>query len=191
MVHKYCLHPNYIIIPTMLSSAETPRPLPPAKARRATMLKLSSTPPPAYHSAFTFPSRRQSRQDIHGSPMTEWDSDPAQLSSSPPFREEELDWIKDKSREEIEELLVTADDLIKEREHGRHSLNDMIGLMTYPFSPPFISQNLILARQRVETCIRMRLLSSLNMKFCYPKFLTLLQGRYPLLVAHHICYPEL
>ncbi|KAF8806214.1 hypothetical protein BYT27DRAFT_7339396 [Phlegmacium glaucopus] len=106
----------------MLSSAETPRPLPPAKARRATMLKLSSTPPPAYNSPFTFPSRRQSRQDLFGSPieatfrMMGWDNDSAQASSSPSLKEE-LDWMKEKSREELEELLVTADDLIKEREH--------------------------------------------------------------------------
>lgn len=106
----------------MFSSAETPRPLPPAKARRATMLKLSSTPPPAYtNSAFTFPSRRQSRQ-VLGTPMEAtfhmmgWDSDSVQPSSSPPL--EALDWMKEKSREELAQLLVTADELIKEREHG-------------------------------------------------------------------------
>jgi hypothetical protein len=63
----------------MLSS---PRPLPPAKARRTTMLKLSSTPPPAYNSPFTFPSRRQSRQDMIG-----WDGDSAPSPSSSPLAE--------------------------------------------------------------------------------------------------------
>lgn len=77
----------------MLSSAETPRPLPPAKARRATMLKLSSTPPPAYNSPLTFPSRRQSRQVILEEPtfhMIECDSDSAP-SPPPPLGEELLD----------------------------------------------------------------------------------------------------
>jgi hypothetical protein len=83
----------------MLSSTETPpsRPLPPAKARRATMLK-SSTPPPAYNSSFTFPSLQQSGQDVLSPTlhMIGWDSDPVPSSSSPP------------------ELLVTVD----ERGHG-------------------------------------------------------------------------
>ena len=119
----------------MLSRAvETPRPLPPAKARRATMQKLSSTPPPAYNSPFTMPSRTtsQSHQDILGTPMGTtfhmigWDTrNPTESSSSPPSGEE-LDWMKEKSREELEELLVAADDLIKEREHGLHSF-DHIG----------------------------------------------------------------
>ena len=75
----------------MLTRAETPRPLPPAKARRATMIKLSSTPPPAYNSPLTFPSPRQSPQDILGEPtflMTGWDNDSAPSPSSPPLGEE-------------------------------------------------------------------------------------------------------
>ena len=74
----------------MLAIAETPRPLPPAKARRATMLKLSSTPPPAYNSPLVFPSSRQSRQDILEEPTfhaTEWDNDSAPSPSSPPLGE--------------------------------------------------------------------------------------------------------
>lgn len=91
----------------MLSSTETPRPLPPAKARRANMLKLSSTPPPAYNSSLTFPSRRQSRQDMPGKPtfhMIGWDSDSAPSPSSPSLGEE---------------LLVTAGG-----EHGPCSFDD-------------------------------------------------------------------
>ena len=74
----------------MLAIAETPRPLPPAKARRATMLKLSSTPPPAYNSPLVFPSSPQSRQDILEEPTfhaTEWDNDSAPSPSSPPLGE--------------------------------------------------------------------------------------------------------
>src|SRR5271168_4914391 len=153
----------------MLSNAETPRPLPPAKARRATMLKLSSTPPPAYNSAFTFPSRRQSRQDILDH-IIGWDGDSVQSSSSPPLREK-LDWMKDKSREELEELLVTADDLIKERKYGFCVSFHFIGLMTYPFF--FVLQHSISARQRPRTCIRILRLSSRTMTYltsCCPKF---------------------
>ena len=64
--------------------------------------------------------------------MMGWDSDSAQSSSSPHLREE-FDWMKEKSREELEELLGKADDLIKEREHGLCSFDDMMWLMTYPF----------------------------------------------------------
>lgn len=85
----------------MPSSAETPpsRPLPPAKARRATMLN-SSTPPPAYNSSFTFPSRGQAGPapmdaTFH---MIGWDSD---SPTSPPL---------------AGELVVAADNLIKDRE---------------------------------------------------------------------------
>ena len=77
----------------MLASAEIPRPLPPAKARRTTMLKLSSTPPPAYNSPLTFPSRRQSRQDILEEPNfdeNDWNNDSAPSPSSPPLGEELL-----------------------------------------------------------------------------------------------------
>ena len=35
-----------------------------------------------------------------------------------PAAEEDVDWMNEKSREELSELLVKADDLIKEREHG-------------------------------------------------------------------------
>lgn len=177
----------------MLSSAEAPRPLPPAKARRATMLKLSSTPPPAYNSPFTFPSRRQSRQDILGAPMDAtfhmigWDSDSAQTSSSSPLTEEH-DWMKEKSRKELEDLLVTANHMIKERELGLSSFDDVIGVDDLPlFFSIQLFQNLILAQRHAGTCTGILLLSSRNMRLCYPRFLALL---HLLLTLSHICYPE-
>lgn len=145
----------------MLSSAETPRPLPPAKARRATMLKLSSTPPPAYNSSFTFPSRRQSRhQDMLGEPtfhMIGWDGDSAPSPSSPPL---------------AEELLVTVD------ERGPCSFDDMMTCL-----PLSSSQNSTLVPSP-RTCIRILHLSSRNMTLCYLNFPILL---HLLLMVHHIC----
>ncbi|PPQ69242.1 hypothetical protein CVT26_003654, partial [Gymnopilus dilepis] len=109
-------------------TVETPRPLPPAKARRASAaamqkLKLSgsSTPPPAYGSPFTtFPSRRghgRSRDDhdeYHDAHEGD-DLDLGHLPSPPPEDAEE--WMSERSREELRELLVRADGIIKEREN--------------------------------------------------------------------------
>ncbi|PPQ63145.1 hypothetical protein CVT24_005784 [Panaeolus cyanescens] len=103
------------------STTETPRPLPPAKARR-TLQKTSSTPPPAYGSPFSFPSRGNSRQDILGSPMVNtfqmvgWGADhpqPQEASDLP----EDLEWMNEKSREELKDLLLKADGILKEREN--------------------------------------------------------------------------
>ncbi|KJA29701.1 hypothetical protein HYPSUDRAFT_196048 [Hypholoma sublateritium FD-334 SS-4] len=107
----------------MLSSLGTPRPLPPAKARKASaMQKMSSSPPPAYGSPFTFPARRQLRQNILGSPMATtfqmvgWDSvgDNEQLNGTVM---DDVAWMNEKSREELKDLLLKADVLIKEREN--------------------------------------------------------------------------
>ncbi|KAF8958450.1 hypothetical protein BDZ97DRAFT_2047164 [Flammula alnicola] len=107
----------------MLSSLETPRPLPPAKARKASaMHKASSTPPPAYGSTFTFPARHQLRQDILASPMgttfqmVGWNeiTDPVRpLEAS----SDDLGWMNEQSREELKDLLLKADEIIKEREN--------------------------------------------------------------------------
>ncbi|KAF8204623.1 hypothetical protein BJ912DRAFT_919248 [Pholiota molesta] len=104
----------------MLSSLETPRPLPPAKARRA-MQKLSSSPPPAYGSPFTFPARSHVRQDILGSPMTTtfqmvgWDG--IGEHALPTETPEDMAWVNEKSREELKGLLLKADGIIREREN--------------------------------------------------------------------------
>ncbi|KAG6854366.1 hypothetical protein C0991_007871 [Blastosporella zonata] len=100
---------------------ETPRPRPPAKIRRSSALaQAASTPPPSYAAAFTLTPDGTSRvNSLLGSPMAAtfqrvgWDNE-HQMS---PAREEELEWMHEKSREELSELLVKADDLIKEREN--------------------------------------------------------------------------
>ncbi|KAG6830502.1 hypothetical protein H0H92_000343 [Tricholoma furcatifolium] len=99
----------------MLAVNETPRPRPPAKIRRSSAA-LASTPPPSYAAAFTLTP--DGKPHILGSPIIAtlqrvgWESE-RQMS---PTKEEDRDWMNEKSREELTDLLVKADDLIKERE---------------------------------------------------------------------------
>ncbi|KAG5339172.1 hypothetical protein C0989_005299 [Termitomyces sp. Mn162] len=108
----------------MLASSvnETPRPRPPAKIRRSSALaQAASTPPPSYAAAFTLTPDGKPRMNnsLLGSPMAAtfqrvgWDGE-SQLS---PTTEEDLEWMNEKSREELSGLLVKADGLIKEREN--------------------------------------------------------------------------
>ncbi|KAF9555352.1 hypothetical protein CPC08DRAFT_134903 [Agrocybe pediades] len=137
----------------MLASSDSPRPLPPAKARRASaMLRKQqqqrvetgneTTPPPAYGS-ITLPSaataRRAVQPTILGSPLTNtfhmvgWDvlhaeqhadhhrhedleANSNQLPSPPP-EGEDGEWMNERSREELKDLLVKADGIIREREN--------------------------------------------------------------------------
>ncbi|KAG6856782.1 hypothetical protein H0H87_000750 [Tephrocybe sp. NHM501043] len=120
--------PPHITITLLLLSAmlaanvnETPRPRPPAKIRRSSALAHSaSTPPPSYAAAFTLsPGIKPRVNTLLGSPMSAtfqrvgWDGD-RQMS---PTREEDLEWMHEKSREELSDLLLKADDLIKNREN--------------------------------------------------------------------------
>ncbi|KAF9464829.1 hypothetical protein BDZ94DRAFT_1235041 [Collybia nuda] len=104
---------------------ETPRPRPPAKVRRASesLRKNDPSPPPYYNSsafAFTPQGRPHLNTTLLGSPMAAtfqrvgWEADRDPLS---PASEEDLEWMNEKSREELSELLVKADDIIKEREN--------------------------------------------------------------------------
>ncbi|KAG6850917.1 hypothetical protein H0H93_006743 [Arthromyces matolae] len=112
---------------------ETPRPRPPAKIRRSSALAPAPSPPPSYAAAFTLTPDGKSRVDsLLGSPMAAtyhlqqvgWDNQ----SQVPNELEEDQDllWVNERSREELSELLVKADDLIKERENGYSGL---IGLL--------------------------------------------------------------
>lgn len=100
----------------MQTRIETPsRPKPPAKVRRS-LLKGSTTPPPAYASTFPFPS---SADEIDGMAKTStkvgnWD--PAGEGNGE--LDDDLSWLNEKSRDELTDLLVKADVLIKERESG-------------------------------------------------------------------------
>ncbi|KAF5388097.1 hypothetical protein D9615_000655 [Tricholomella constricta] len=101
---------------------ETPRPRPPAKIRRSiALLQTASTPPPSYAAAFT-PEGKPRLDTLLGSPMAAtfqrvgWDDGAADRDASP-TEEEDMKWMNERSREELSELLVKADDLIKEREN--------------------------------------------------------------------------
>ncbi|KAJ6515481.1 hypothetical protein C8R45DRAFT_888336 [Mycena sanguinolenta] len=97
----------------------TPRPRPPAQNRRASAGKAfaQTSPPPPYASSLL---ERERKPSYLGSPL------PATLQSlrlnsetSDPLAEDDnadTAWLNEKSREELAELLLKADDLIKERE---------------------------------------------------------------------------
>jgi len=110
-------------------------------------LQSDSTPPPAYGSPFTLPTtRRHAQASILGSPMTNtfqmvgWDVlretdqdlDSNQLPSPPP-EGEDGEWMNEKSREELKDLLVKADGIIKERENGlfEYSLRPYVWLIYF------------------------------------------------------------
>ncbi|KAG5648804.1 hypothetical protein DXG03_000153 [Asterophora parasitica] len=102
--------------------AETPRPRPPAKIRRSTAL-AASTPPPSYATAFALTPENKPRLDtLLGSPIPAtfqrvgWDSG-ANSREASPGAEEDVEWMHERSREELSDLLVKADGLIKEREN--------------------------------------------------------------------------
>ena len=92
--------------------------------------KANSTPPPAYGSTFVFPSRHNTPSnfgaDILNTPieatrrlMAAWDTDSPSSSigyESP--QPKDLEWMNEKSREELHELLLKANGIIKEREQG-------------------------------------------------------------------------
>jgi hypothetical protein len=112
----------------MFAGLETPRPFPPAKVRRASQ-EMSSTPPPAYGSPSTVPSRRQHRQDILGSEMTNtfqmvgWEEPIiSESASEPTLLNPNKDWVNERSREELGDLLIKVDGILKERENGAKSL---------------------------------------------------------------------
>ncbi|KAF8213954.1 hypothetical protein K438DRAFT_1956052 [Mycena galopus ATCC 62051] len=102
----------------------TPRPRPPAQNRRSSAGKalVQTSPPPPYASAIPSLPERERKPSYLGSPL------PATLQSlrlnselsSPRASADEENgdttWLAEKSREELAELLLKADDLIKERE---------------------------------------------------------------------------
>ncbi|KAH7909393.1 hypothetical protein BJ138DRAFT_1089561 [Hygrophoropsis aurantiaca] len=97
-----------------------PRPRPPAKTRRASAQIKSSPPPPYAVKALADHSQNDPRRDILlGSPISATNSLigawGARSSVGLPLHPE--DWSNERSREELAELLVKADGLIKEREN--------------------------------------------------------------------------
>lgn len=102
--------------------SETPRPRPPAKVRRS-VSKPISTPPPSYAAAFSYTPAGEPRLLGSSLPVTlqrvQWDKDniDSAIPASAPAAKDDMEWMNEKSREELSELLVKADDLIKEREN--------------------------------------------------------------------------
>ncbi|KAH8834114.1 hypothetical protein DL96DRAFT_1703742 [Flagelloscypha sp. PMI_526] len=98
----------------MVPTETLSRPRPPAKVRRSASASLAyksgaSPPPPYASSKYSFP-----RQD-----KTESSDEATQQPSRDVFDEDgqsTSDWFNEKSREELSDLLVKADGLIKERE---------------------------------------------------------------------------
>lgn len=116
----------------MFSDLENSRPRPPFKGRRATSNttkhELTTTPPPAYGSTFVFPPRNPSsdfNRDIFGSPISStvrmlgWDSRDSSVEKDETISQsDDPDWMNQKSREELRELLLKAHGIIRERENG-------------------------------------------------------------------------
>lgn len=96
---------------------ETPRPRPPAKIRRS-LAKGSTTPPPAYASTFPFPGASNNMDGI--ALGNKWDGGDASGEGNgvDSNQDDDLSWLNEKSRDELTDLLVKADALIKERENG-------------------------------------------------------------------------
>jgi hypothetical protein len=128
---------------------ETPRPRPPAKVRRSVSKpKPISTPPPSYAAAFSYTPGGQPRVDaLLGSPMpvtfrrVGWGSDNRDGLVLSPATEEDREWANERSREELSELLVKADDLIKERENGMQAYTSCCQSRLADKLTPLSSQN--------------------------------------------------
>ncbi|KAK1232094.1 hypothetical protein PQX77_004752 [Marasmius sp. AFHP31] len=99
------------------------------------MKTANSSPPPPYASSFLFSGNQRgtelSRSTILGSPIStalQMVAQEAQDNGSdrvPLAQGEILDWLKDKSHEEISELLVKADEVIKQRESDLNRTNTL------------------------------------------------------------------
>ncbi|KAF4575258.1 hypothetical protein EYR36_006616 [Pleurotus pulmonarius] len=97
----------------------TPRPRPPGNVRRSMSMKLQ-TPPPPYASSFVSPTSKQENSGLIDQLNTDGVHRSALGSTLSPIRQDEgeEEWLNEKSREELTELFLKADGLIKERENG-------------------------------------------------------------------------
>ncbi|ESK95089.1 hypothetical protein Moror_13821 [Moniliophthora roreri MCA 2997] len=107
-------------------SGTASRPRPPAQMRRTSSMKTANTsPPPPYASSFVFPSNPrksplETRATLLGSPVSaslQMVTQDIQGSGSAPRNHDEMmEWLKEKSHNELSELLLRADEVIKQRE---------------------------------------------------------------------------
>ena len=93
----------------------TPRARPPAQARRSVSMQVKQSPPPPYvASALRLRTTLETlAASPIGTPVRESALNPSQLS----FSVEEMSWMKERSREELTDLLTKAENIIKEREN--------------------------------------------------------------------------
>ncbi|KAK0461771.1 uncharacterized protein EV420DRAFT_127453 [Desarmillaria tabescens] len=97
------------------------RPRPPAQMRRShSMFNQKGSPPPPYASSFVFPSQkklsRSSSNTLLGSPVSATFRRIEREAGKAVAEEDNMDWLNEKSREELSGLLLKADDIIKKRE---------------------------------------------------------------------------
>ncbi|KDQ64180.1 hypothetical protein JAAARDRAFT_52162 [Jaapia argillacea MUCL 33604] len=108
----------------------TPRPRPPAQLRRSSSSRYKESPPPPYAApAFPFPSPRDRDSPIPETPMDTILGSSISMTAqrvrllsggSPPGSHtslEAVDWMQEKSREELSDLLSRADKTIRDREN--------------------------------------------------------------------------
>lgn len=95
------------------TTSATPRPRPPAKARRLPSVQFPSFPPPPYAASPSLEQVLAAANAVTEPPLTSGDSRP----SLPPSGDTE-EWVNEQSREELSELLVKAEELIRSRETG-------------------------------------------------------------------------
>lgn len=95
----------------MNQTSVSPRPQPPAKAKRS-YSNLKSTPPPPYAATG---SRNPSLASSIPSRAVDWDDVRRSTPFTSPTAEE---WLSEHSRDDLSELLSKADGLIKQRENG-------------------------------------------------------------------------
>ncbi|KAF7302034.1 hypothetical protein MIND_00769800 [Mycena indigotica] len=100
----------------MLSNTTISRPRPPAQVRRSSRtLPQGASPPPPYASSLHHKEGESSLHNYLGSPLSATLQMVGRTQSQPSSPQQD-DWLHEKSREELAELLHKADDLIRERE---------------------------------------------------------------------------
>ena len=99
----------------------TPRPRPPARARRSVSLQLKHSPPPPYAATSGDGLRHKIAplETFLDSSNLASTREGALASIRSSFGIKDLGWIEEKSREELAELLTKADNIIRERENRK------------------------------------------------------------------------
>ena len=94
----------------------TPRARPPAQTRRSVPMQVKQSPPPPYVAASALRLRNK-LETLAASPIGTPVRDSALIPSQLSFSVEEMSWMKERSREELTDLLTKAENIIREREN--------------------------------------------------------------------------